>query len=203
MIRRSLALLVLVGPLLACSAPAEDEPVGPAETPGRSAPMKPARERAPAGPQRGKATLRAGGGYYQYVDESGRVRIAASLDEVPIRQRSTAGRISAPGAAPSGTARVAPRVSESAASVARAKTTSAEVVLYTTRSCGYCRQARAYFDRIGQDYVDKDVERDSDARDEFLELTHGSSGVPVILIGDQMLQGWSQPRVEQMIAANP
>jgi glutaredoxin len=197
MTRRSLALLFVLAPLLACSAPSDDASVVPVRGPGQSAPVtpKPARERAPAAPQRDKGTLKAGGGYYQYVDESGRVRFAASLDQVPERQRSTAGHISVE-ASPARSARRADPSDDGP----RGKTTNAEVVLYSTQSCGYCKKARAYFERIGQDYVDKDVERDDEARDEYLNLTHGNRGVPVIVVGDQMLHGWSQPRVEQMLA---
>jgi len=170
-------------------------PVRAPERPSKVTP-KPARERAPASPQRSPGALKADGGYYQYVDESGRVRFATSLDQVPERQRSTAGHVSIQASAAHSVRR---------ATVAderpHGRTTSAEVVMYSTQSCGYCRKARAYFEQIGQEYVDKDVEHDEDARDEFLNLTHGNTGVPVIVVGDQMIQGWSQPRVEQMIAA--
>ena len=155
-----------------------------------------ARERAPASPRTSQGTLKADGGYYQYVDESGRVRFATSLDQVPERQRSTAGHVSVEASA-SRAARRAPVAEERSSG----RTTSAAVVMYSTQSCGYCKKARAYFERIGQEYVDKDVERDDEARDEFLNLTHGDHGVPLIMIGDQMIQGWSEPRVEQMIAA--
>jgi glutaredoxin len=197
MARPSLALLALLAPLLACSPPSQDDGVVPARGPERSAPPtpKPARERAPASPRRAEETLKADGGYYQYVDESGRVRFATSLDQVPERQRSTAGHITVEASAAHAVRRAAVAQDRPAR-----KTTSAQVVMYSTQSCGYCRKARAYFERIGQDYVDKDVENDEEARDEFLGLTHGNNGVPLIVIGDQMVQGWSQPRVEQMLA---
>jgi glutaredoxin len=198
MTRRSLALLAVLAPLLACSPPSQDDAVVPVRSPGRERPVtpKPARERAPAAPQRDKGTLKADGGYYQYVDESGRVRFATSLDQVPERQRSTAGHIFVEASVAH-----AVRRAEVAEDRPHGKTTNAEVVLYSTQSCGYCRKARAYFDRIGQEYVDKDVERDEEAREEYLNLTHGNRGVPVIVIGGQMIQGWNEPRVEQMIAA--
>ncbi|HTO05649.1 MAG TPA: glutaredoxin family protein [Myxococcota bacterium] len=200
MTRRSLALLALLAPLWACSPPSQDGAVVPVGSPEDGAPVtpKPARERAPATPARRSGTLKADGGYYQYVDESGRVRFATSLDQVPERQRSTAGHITVEASA----SRAVRRASVAPDDGPRGKTTHAPVVMYSTQSCGYCRRARAYFDQIGQEYVDKDVENDDDAREEFLGLTHGNTGVPVIVIGGKMIQGWSQPRVEQMLAAS-
>ena len=201
MSRRSLALLAVLAPLLACSPPSRDGAVVPARSPGSPAPVtpKPARERAPARPKSDQQTLQADGGYYQYVDESGRLRFATSFDQVPERQRSTAGHISVEASAARSVRRVAVANDRPGS---HGKTTSAQVVMYSTQSCPYCQKARAYFDRIGQEYVDKDVESDDDARDEFMSLTQGNRGVPLIVIGDQMVQGWSEPKVEQMLAAS-
>ncbi|MFI5316693.1 MAG: glutaredoxin family protein [Myxococcota bacterium] len=188
---------LLFGLLLACSPPSDDAP--PSAAPAERAPAaprspKPAQERAV--PKRGKTTLQANGSYFQYVDESGHVRFAPSLDAVPERQRSTAEHIPlAPPAAPRQAA--APRREEAAELEVAPKS---EVVLYTTASCPYCKRAIAYLDQIGQDYENRNVERDPEARSEYLKLTHGRAGVPVIVVGRQWMQGWSQERLEQMLA---
>jgi glutaredoxin 3 len=187
--------------LLACAPPSDDAaaPAAPARQAPASpklGPPRPTQEKAPA--KRSKSTLQAGRGYYQYVDESGHVRFAASLDEVPERQRSTAGHISLdtpPRPAPSARAR-----REGPAENVR--TTQAEVVLYTTTSCPYCKRAIVYLDGIGQDYVNKNVEHDSEARDEYLNLTGGRAGVPVIVVGDRWMQGWSKSRLDELLAAS-
>lgn len=190
--------------LLACAPPSDDGDAGS----GKAAPVerssgseqrgapKPARERLE--PKKAKQSLQAGSSYYQYVDESGRVRFAASLDEVPERQRSTAGHITV--TPPTASRRPAAREREERAEEDR--TTNAEVVLYTTESCPYCRKAIAYLDRIGQDYVNKNVEADEDARSEYLELTNGRPGVPVIVVGDKWMQGWNQQALDRMLAAS-
>src|SRR5262245_7434679 len=67
------------------------------------------------------------GAAYQYVDETGRVRIAASLDEVPERQRATATPVAS--LSPIGRRGAAPRDSEAAEA---GETTPAQVVVYTT-----------------------------------------------------------------------
>ncbi|HTO51885.1 MAG TPA: glutaredoxin family protein [Myxococcota bacterium] len=192
---RKLAWLALVWPLLACSAPSSDDAGVSAEPASQPAPS-PKRTREPAAPRRAKETLRAGNGYYQYVDESGKVRFAESLEDVPERQRSTAGHISL--SAPH-TPRRAEPATDSVAEVASTK--NASIVLYTTATCPYCKAAKAYLQSTGHDYVDKNIEDDQAAYDEMMSLTGGKPGVPVIMVGDQWIQGWSQPRVAQMLAA--
>ncbi|HXX46708.1 MAG TPA: glutaredoxin family protein [Myxococcota bacterium] len=198
MIRRTLLLAAL---LLACSPASDDAPApaaAPAETPSAAPPAasrpKPARERAP---QRRSEGLQAGSGYYQYVDENGRVQFAARLEQVPERLRGTAGHISVEAPAAAGAALAA----ESAP--AAAPHGSAEVVLYTTSTCPYCRRAIAYLDQIGQSYTNKNIEDDSAARDDMLALTGGRSGVPVIVVGETWMQGWNQQQLDQLLAAAP
>ena len=187
---------------LACAPPSDESsakpPVTPTEqSPGPAKPRapKPAQEREPA--RKSKSTLQAGESYYQYVDESGHVRFAATLEQVPERQRSTAGHITV--AAPTPVRRAEPQAEEVARS---ARSTNAEVVLYTTDSCPYCKRAIAYLDQIGQDYVNKNVEQDDEARDEYLKITGGRPGVPVIVVGDRWMQGWSQGHLDQLLAAS-
>jgi glutaredoxin len=192
--------LPLIALLLACSPP-EGDPAGDEAAPiereqrpaARPAP-KPTRQ--PGAPRQAKQTLQASGSYYQYVDESGHVRFAASLDDVPERQRSTAGHISV---TPPPATR---RPSRTRSAERPEATTRAQVVLYTTESCPYCKRAIAYLDQIGQDYVNKNVEEDEEAREEYLKLTSGRAGVPVIVVGDQWMQGWSQARLDNMLASS-
>jgi glutaredoxin 3 len=196
-IQRLLWLLALA-PLLACSAPSETETVTEPASAPEAAPKAPVpkRTREPMAPRRSNATLRAGSGYFQYVDETGRVRFASTLDEVPERQRSTAGRISLE--QPTARAQAPRQVLSTSQPATNSKP---KVVLYTTESCPWCKRAIAFFDKTGQEYENKDVEHDDDARDEYLKITNGNTGVPVVVIGDQWMQGWNEVRAEQMLAA--
>lgn len=192
--------LVLILLLAACSPPQGDETVTPAAAPESAPKAAPKRTREPATPRKqrdSKVTLQAGGGVYQYVDESGRVRFAASLEDVPERQRSTAGLTVT--RAP---ARSAPSREDPGDDPAESHNTNAEVVLYTTSTCGYCKKAIAYLDSIGQDYDNRNVETEGEARDEYLRLTNGRTGVPVIVVGNQWMQGWSQTKLDEMLAAS-
>ena len=64
------------------------------------------------------------------------------------------------------------------------------VVMYATAWCPYCAKARAYFKRTGTAYLEHDIEKSADARAEFKRL--GGRGVPLILVGDLKMAGFSE-----------
>ena len=197
MTRTAVALAALW--LLACSPVESDDgraesAEAPAARPKSPTAPREHREERPATAASRSASRVETGGAYQYVDESGRVQFAARLEDVPERQRSTAGHISVAPISPRRHAAPAAEVAEAHA------TTNAPVVVYTTRTCPYCRAAMAYMDKIGQDYENKDVEADEDARDEYLQVTGGERGVPVIVVGRAWMQGWDQRQFDKLIA---
>jgi glutaredoxin len=74
-----------------------------------------------------------------------------------------------------------------------------EIRMYSTDWCGYCRKAREFFARNGIRYTELDVERSDAARAEYQRL--GARGVPVILVGTQRMNGFSEERLAQMLKA--
>ena len=132
------------------------------------------------------------GGQYKYIDERGQVRLAARLEDIPERQRQTASQLQ------TATAQKRPRARGSDDDRASG---SAEVTIFTTSSCPYCRAAIAHFEKMGIDYVNRDVEADEEAQAEYLELTGGRRGVPVIVVGDAWIQGWSRPEFDRLLAS--
>jgi glutaredoxin-like protein NrdH len=150
--------------------------------------------------------------YYQYVDGSGRVQFARSLDEVPQEWRAHAGRVSlpvappaSPGAARGKTDKPTPAVRhhEGTFSAARsaARGPQPDIEIYTLKSCGYCRAAMAYMDRKGIEYTNHDLDEEPEAVDEYLEKTGGKRGVPVIDIGGEIMQGWSEKHFDSLLAS--
>jgi glutaredoxin len=127
---------------------------------------------------------------YQFVDDAGRVCIVDSLDEVPPEKRAGVGRIEH---APRAAAR-APDARRGAPAPAAPK-----LVIFTTASCGYSRKLLHDLDALGVDYENRDVDRDSGARDELVRLT-GSAGVPVSVVGDEVLEGWGPGRAAEIQA---
>ncbi|HSD59393.1 MAG TPA: glutaredoxin family protein [Burkholderiales bacterium] len=74
-----------------------------------------------------------------------------------------------------------------------------EVVIYSTAWCGYCKKAKAYLDSKGVRYREVDVETDAGGREEFAKL--GGRGVPVILVGESRMDGFSEGGLEGMLKA--
>jgi glutaredoxin len=73
-----------------------------------------------------------------------------------------------------------------------------EVKMYATSWCPYCAKARAYFSRRGIAYVEVDVEKSPDGRAEFRRL--GGRGVPMIVVGGQRMNGYSEARLGQLLS---
>ncbi len=62
--------------------------------------------------------------------------------------------------------------------------------MYSTSWCGYCKKARRYFTENDIPYVDYDVETSAKGKRDYRKL--GARGVPVILVGNKRLNGFSQ-----------
>jgi glutaredoxin 3 len=73
-----------------------------------------------------------------------------------------------------------------------------EVVVYTTPTCGYCHQVKQYLAGRGIPYKEVDVAADPRAAAEMVNLS-GQRGVPVVLIDGQVVVGFNQPRIEQLL----
>ena len=75
---------------------------------------------------------------------------------------------------------------------------TAAVTVYSTTWCGFCHQAKKYFDSIGVAYKDVDVEKDPKAAEEMVKKSN-QMGVPVIEIGDTIIVGFDRPKVESAL----
>ena len=143
--------------------------------------------------------------WYQYTDERGSVRFAQSLAEVPPHWRKRAGRVemSVPiqtVSTPTRTRRPrAPRPASPEDQVWGGPRYTSEVIIYTTSWCSYCKKALEHLDERGVDYVEKDIEEDTDAEREYLDKSGGRRGVPLIDVGGQIMQGYSRQRLDQML----
>jgi glutaredoxin len=72
------------------------------------------------------------------------------------------------------------------------------VKMYATSWCPYCAKARAYFARRNIAYVEIDIEKSREGRAEYDRL--GARGIPVILVGPQRMNGFSEARLSQLLA---
>jgi len=73
------------------------------------------------------------------------------------------------------------------------------VTVYTTPTCGFCRQVKAYLNQRGVPFTEHDVSRDQQAAAEMVRLS-GQRGVPVVLIDGKVVVGFNQPLIDQLLA---
>ncbi len=76
------------------------------------------------------------------------------------------------------------------------KTGNRHVVMYSTTWCGVCKRAKQYFNKNNIAYTEYDVENDEKGRQDFANL--GARGVPVILVGNQRLNGFNRASFEKI-----
>lgn len=74
----------------------------------------------------------------------------------------------------------------------------AKVVVYSTPTCVYCRMAKDYFKEHNVEFEEKDVTMDMDAQEEMIEKS-GQMGVPVITIDSEMIIGFDQKRIAELL----
>jgi len=83
--------------------------------------------------------------------------------------------------------------------VADSTLTTAQVVeIYTTPSCPICAAAKAYMRQHKLRFTEYDVENDMARQREF--YARGGRGVPMIIIGDKSMQGFSPEGFERLRA---
>ena len=66
---------------------------------------------------------------------------------------------------------------------------SKHVIMYATSWCGYCRKARNYFRANNIAFTEYDIEKNLRAKKQFDAF--GKKGVPLILIADKHMRGFS------------
>ena len=66
-----------------------------------------------------------------------------------------------------------------------------DVVIYSTDSCPYCRQAERFLKDKGVAFKSVDVTNDDAMREKLVELSGGRRTVPQIFIGGEAIGGYS------------
>ena len=74
------------------------------------------------------------------------------------------------------------------------------VTIYSTPVCHFCQAAKEYFKDNNVEYTEHDVAADAEKRQEMIEMT-GQMGVPVIRIGDDVVIGFDETKVAELLAA--
>lgn len=71
------------------------------------------------------------------------------------------------------------------------------VILYATSWCGYCAKARELLDDNGIDYVEFDVEKSAEGREQRKKL--GGNGVPVLVINGEVVKGYNPSKILALV----
>ena len=77
---------------------------------------------------------------------------------------------------------------------------SKAVTIYSTPVCHFCHMAKDYFTENNIAYTEYDVASDQAKRAEMIDLS-GQMGVPVIVIGDDLIIGFDEAKVKEILAA--
>lgn len=72
------------------------------------------------------------------------------------------------------------------------------VTIYTTPTCHFCKAAKAFFAEHHVEYANKDVTTDKALADEMIAKS-GQMGVPVIDIEGQIVIGFDEPKLRELL----
>ena len=77
----------------------------------------------------------------------------------------------------------------------------ADIKIYSTPTCVYCRMTREFLDQHSIPYTDFNVAQDAERRDEMIQRS-GQMGVPVIDVDGQLIIGFDKARLMTLLGLN-
>lgn len=81
----------------------------------------------------------------------------------------------------------------------RARIGEDPVIMLSTSTCGYCKKMRSDLANWNVEYLDIDVESDRNGRFAF-DMLEGR-GVPILLVGERTVHGYSPERAHALLTA--
>lgn len=75
------------------------------------------------------------------------------------------------------------------------------VTIYTTPTCHFCRAVKEFFKEHNVEYTNKDVTTDKALADEMIAKS-GQMGVPVIFVDNEMVIGFDESRLKQLLGVS-
>ena len=73
-----------------------------------------------------------------------------------------------------------------------------QATIYTTPACHFCHAAKEFFTENNITFTEHDVAGDAEKRQEMIEMT-GQMGVPVIHIGNDVVVGFDEDKVKELL----
>jgi glutaredoxin-like YruB-family protein len=72
------------------------------------------------------------------------------------------------------------------------------VTIYSTPTCHFCHMAKDFFTEHKVAFTDYNVASDLPKRQEMIQKS-GQMGVPVIYIGDELIVGFDEDRIKELL----
>lgn len=77
-------------------------------------------------------------------------------------------------------------------------TAKKNVAIYSTPSCHFCQMTKEFFAENGVEYTNYDVSKDLERRQEMFNIT-SQMGVPVTVIGDDVVIGFDKGKLSELL----
>lgn len=75
-------------------------------------------------------------------------------------------------------------------------------IIYGAEWCGYCHQAKKFFEQKEVPYTYHDIEKEPEAAKELMEKMGGPvTGVPVLDVNGTIITGYDLPKINQALGA--
>ncbi len=75
-----------------------------------------------------------------------------------------------------------------------------KVVMFTSPGCGWCKRAKAFFQKHNVQYIAYDIKKSKEAYKKFKALK--GRGVPLILIGEKKIAGFNKKAISEALGLN-
>ncbi len=75
---------------------------------------------------------------------------------------------------------------------------SKEIRIYLTSTCPHCKRAKGFLTENGISFEEFDVLDNQNAREAMIRIS-GQMGVPVIVIGDEIVIGFNRDRLKEKL----
>ncbi|HEY4502719.1 MAG TPA: glutaredoxin family protein [Candidatus Paceibacterota bacterium] len=72
------------------------------------------------------------------------------------------------------------------------------VVIYSTPTCHFCHMAKEFFGEKKIAFTDYNVAENAEKRQEMMQKT-GQMGVPVIIVGDDIMVGFDRAKLSELL----
>ncbi len=77
----------------------------------------------------------------------------------------------------------------------------ANVIVFSTPTCSWCRKVKDYLKQKGQNFKDIDVSKDLAAQRDMIRKT-GQQGVPQLWINNVPVVGFDREKIDRLLALN-